>query len=49
MTTGLHTVRDIICIHCSNVLGWKYEKAFEINQKYKEGRFILERNLISEL
>jgi hypothetical protein len=24
MTTGLHTVRDISCSKCGEVLGWKY-------------------------
>lgn len=24
MTTGLHTVRDIYCTKCNEVLGWKY-------------------------
>jgi hypothetical protein len=25
------------------VLGWKYEKAFEEGQKYKEGKYIIEK------
>ncbi|KAL2911805.1 hypothetical protein HK105_208738 [Polyrhizophydium stewartii] len=49
MTTGLHTVRDIHCTYCQTVVGWKYDKAFDESQKYKEGRFILERQLISEI
>lgn len=24
MTTGNHTVRDIFCVKCATVLGWKY-------------------------
>lgn len=24
MTTGRHTVRDIYCVKCNKVLGWKY-------------------------
>jgi len=24
MTTGLHTVRDVMCAKCGEVLGWKY-------------------------
>ena len=24
MTTGNHTVRDIYCVKCQRVLGWKY-------------------------
>ncbi|KZT52751.1 yippee-like protein [Calocera cornea HHB12733] len=46
MTTGLHTVRDIFCVKCNQTLGWKYDKAFEQSQKYKEGKYILERTLL---
>ncbi len=31
------------CITCNSVLGWKYEVAYEESQKYKEGKFILEK------
>jgi hypothetical protein len=41
--TGLHTVVDIHCSNCYSILGWKYEKAFEESQKYKEGTFIIEK------
>lgn len=43
MTTGLHTVADIFCNCCGQIVGWKYEVAHEKNEKYKEGKFILER------
>ncbi|CAI5518750.1 unnamed protein product [Closterium sp. Naga37s-1] len=43
LITGLHTVADIYCAECHEVLGWKYEKAYEDLQKYKEGKFILEK------
>lgn len=43
MTTGMHTVSDIFCNTCMQLVGWKYEEAFEKSQKYKEGKFILER------
>mmetsp|Transcript_17117 Transcript_17117/g.37222 ORF Transcript_17117/g.37222 Transcript_17117/m.37222 type:complete len:125 (-) Transcript_17117:423-797(-) len=43
MTTGLHTVSDIFCNRCNRIVGWKYEEAFDRTQKYKEGKFILER------
>ena len=43
LITGLHTVADIHCTSCGAVLGWKYEAAFEESQKYKEGKFILEK------
>ncbi|KAI8807261.1 yippee zinc-binding/DNA-binding /Mis18, centromere assembly-domain-containing protein [Cladochytrium replicatum] len=41
MTTGLHNVTDIMCATCQTVVGWKYIKAYEETQKYKEGKFIL--------
>jgi hypothetical protein len=28
------------------VVGWKYDKAFESTEKYKEGKFILEQELL---
>ncbi|KIY51355.1 yippee-like protein [Fistulina hepatica ATCC 64428] len=49
MTTGLHTVCDIFCVKCGTVLGWKYIYAYEESQRYKEGKFILERNLLMDV
>ncbi|GJZ80310.1 yippee-like protein, partial [Tanacetum coccineum] len=43
MITGLHTIVDIFCIGCGSIAGWKYESAHEKVQKYKGGKFILER------
>ncbi|KAF3624405.1 Protein yippee-like [Capsicum annuum] len=43
MLTGMHTVVDIFCVGCGSIVGWKYEAAQEKSQKYKEGKFILER------
>uniref|UniRef100_A0A0E0BK64 Protein yippee-like n=1 Tax=Oryza glumipatula TaxID=40148 RepID=A0A0E0BK64_9ORYZ len=48
LMTGLHTVADIYCRDCREVLGWKYERAFEESQKYKEGKFIFEKAKISD-
>ncbi|KAH7423233.1 hypothetical protein KP509_12G045600, partial [Ceratopteris richardii] len=42
MTTGMHIVADIYCTQCNQNVGWRYEKAFDESQKYKEGKFILE-------
>ncbi len=42
MTTGRHVVRDICCRQCKKKVGWKYDKAYESSQKYKEGNYILE-------
>ena len=47
MTTGKHIVRDIFCQRCiSTIVGWKYDKAFEPSEKYKEGKYILEAELL---
>lgn len=46
MTTGRHEVRDISCRQCKETVGWKYDKAFEEREKYKEGKYILEAELL---
>jgi len=46
LITGLHTVADIHCNGCFTVLGWKYEEAFEENQKYKVGKYIIEKAMM---
>lgn len=47
LMTGFHTVSDIHCIMCDSVLGWKYMKAFEEAQKYKENKFLVEKAKIA--
>ncbi|CCC05899.1 hypothetical protein SMACR_00114 [Sordaria macrospora] len=49
MTTGRHVVRDIFCRQCKEVVGWKYDKAYEPSEKYKEGKFILEAELLANV
>jgi hypothetical protein len=46
MTTGRHVVRDISCVSCKDVVGWKYDRAYEATEQYKEGKFILEHELL---
>ncbi|WJX19099.1 hypothetical protein P8452_08829 [Trifolium repens] len=46
LMTGLHTIADVFCCDCHQVLGWKYERAYEESQKYKEGKYILEKSKI---
>ncbi|KAL5612545.1 uncharacterized protein BROUX77_002701 [Berkeleyomyces rouxiae] len=46
LTTGRHVVRDILCRQCGLIVGWTYDKAYEPQEKYKEGKFILEINLM---
>merc|ERR1711953_1510218 len=48
MLTGRHIVRDVTCKKCDAKLGWMYEFATEDGQRYKEGRVILERALVTE-
>jgi hypothetical protein len=49
MTTGRHVVRDITCRQCDTVVGWKYDKAFEAQEQYKENKFILEAELLVQV
>ncbi|KAJ9624993.1 protein yippee-like moh1 [Taxawa tesnikishii (nom. ined.)] len=46
MTTGRHIVRDICCRQCKETVGWRYDKAYEATEKYKEGKYILEAELL---
>ncbi|KAK9126132.1 hypothetical protein Scep_014978 [Stephania cephalantha] len=43
LLTGVYTVADVSCISCGSIIGWKYEIVQEEKDKYKEGKFILER------
>ncbi|KAL1410935.1 hypothetical protein Q8F55_001878 [Vanrija albida] len=42
LMTGKHTVADLHCASCGQELGWMYIKAPNGEQRYKEGRYILE-------
>ncbi|ELU38472.1 Yippee domain-containing protein [Rhizoctonia solani AG-1 IA] len=46
LRTGYHTVADIYCIGCGTTVGWTYLKAHELSQKYKEGKYIVEKERI---
>lgn len=43
MTTGKHRIRHLKCSGCSFCIGWTYVEAFVEEQKYKEGKFIIEK------
>jgi len=47
LVTGAHTVSDVSCAFCGNVLGWKYVAAEEESQRYKVGKFILETKKVA--
>ncbi|GAV78936.1 Yippee domain-containing protein [Cephalotus follicularis] len=48
MISGMHTVEDVFCCCCGQYVGWKYIEAHDKKQKYKEGKFVLERWTIVE-
>ena len=41
--TGMHVVADVFCINCHAQVGWTYLDTVEDSQKYKVGKFILEK------
>ncbi|KAI0675393.1 yippee-domain-containing protein [Trametes maxima] len=43
LLTGVHTVADVYCMGCNDRMGWYYHKASDHTQKYKEGKYLLER------
>ncbi|KAI5820742.1 yippee-like protein [Pyronema omphalodes] len=49
LVTGLHTVTDYQCARCGAELGWRYDSAKEPDQKYKERKWILERERVMEV
>ena len=49
MRTGLNTVCNIYYMYCQALVGWKYERAYEPREKYKEGKYILERACVKKL
>ncbi|KAI9499790.1 Yippee/Mis18 [Coemansia spiralis] len=49
MTTGVHIVRDVSCMGCKKYVGWTYIKAYVPEQRFKEGQFILEREIIHDV
>ncbi|KAG2199627.1 hypothetical protein INT46_010554 [Mucor plumbeus] len=48
LLTGIHTVADIVCNQCHIKIGWKYLRALEEPQKYKEGKYIVEKSRVSK-
>jgi hypothetical protein len=46
LLTGIHTVADILCNHCQVKIGWKYLRALEEPQKYKEGKYVVEKSRV---
>lgn len=43
LLSGVFTVCEVRCSKCGEELGWKYVRAYNPRQMYKEGRFIIEK------
>ncbi|XP_039130988.1 protein yippee-like At5g53940 isoform X1 [Dioscorea cayenensis subsp. rotundata] len=48
LITGIYIIVGIFCCSCGQNLGWKYESARDKTQKFKEGKFILDRGMIDD-
>ena len=46
LMTGMHTVRDVFCSGCGSLMGWQYVRAHDASQRYKEGKFIVEKAMV---
>ncbi|KAI9280502.1 hypothetical protein BY458DRAFT_430710 [Sporodiniella umbellata] len=46
LMTGVHTIADISCQICQTRVGWKYVRTPEASQKYKEGRYLIEKSRV---
>jgi hypothetical protein len=49
LMTGVHTVADAFCAVCGAALGWTYLAARPVSQRYKVGKFVLERAQIRKV
>ncbi|TBU33939.1 yippee-domain-containing protein [Dichomitus squalens] len=48
LLTGVHTVADVYCMGCNERMGWYYHRASDNSQKYKEGKYLLEREKLAK-
>ena len=48
MNTGAYRVQNCSCASCGEPLGWKFVRAAEQTEKWKEGYVVLELNLLDE-
>lgn len=48
MNSGAYRVQNSSCAACGEALGWKFVRAAEKTEKWKEGHYILELNLLEE-
>ncbi|GAA0149711.1 ubiquitin-protein ligase [Lithospermum erythrorhizon] len=43
LLTGYFTIANVDCGKCGASMGWYYVRAWDERQKYKEGRYIIEK------
>jgi hypothetical protein len=43
LMTGWHRVADVACVGCGTAVGWTYFGASDARERYKIGRFVLEK------
>ena len=48
MDSGTYTIQEFICKNCEAYLGWKFVRAHDAPERWKEGYFILELDFIEE-
>ena len=48
MDTGVYRVQPSHCASCTTTIGWKFVRASERTEKWKEGYFVLELELLQE-
>jgi len=44
--SGEYTVQDLLCMVCESTIGWRYVASKQEDQKYKEGKFIIEKTMM---
>ncbi|KAI0634667.1 hypothetical protein C8Q77DRAFT_1156077 [Trametes polyzona] len=49
MDSGAYTIQEFICNSCETYLGWKFVRAHDGPERWKEGHYILELDLVQEL
>ncbi|PIL28243.1 hypothetical protein GSI_09655 [Ganoderma sinense ZZ0214-1] len=47
MDSGAYTIQEFICKACSAYLGWKFVRAHDGPERWKEGCFVLELDFVS--
>ncbi|KAI1789496.1 hypothetical protein LXA43DRAFT_892938, partial [Ganoderma leucocontextum] len=48
MASGAYTIQEFICKRCETYLGWKFVRAHDGPERWKEGFFVLELDFVEE-